>query len=143
MRHRWLIRILFIGLFLLCIAMWGWSYPFREHIDYTGRTGFLEWEFEIGDGGIFMGRNWGFSSPNEAFHWHYEHLGQDPWAGEIYTAGFRLFGFQFFRSPMPHAGMVTFVIIPLWFVSSMSALALVLVWRKTEKSNRDDRSWTT
>jgi hypothetical protein len=132
MGNRWLIRGSFMLPVLLCVVAWGWSYPFRERIAYAGASGVQEWAIELGDGGLFLGRSWGCT---EVPGWSYEHLGKDPFASDIYGAGFCLFGFQFFRSPVPPSGIGSFLIIPFWFPTVLSVMLLFFVWRRTKPKN--------
>jgi hypothetical protein len=130
---------------LLCVGAWGWSYPFREHVDYKRNGGRQDWVFEIGGGAVFVGRNWGGwqGGAEDTPGWHYEHLGKDPWAGELDTGGLRLLGFQFFTSPAPPAGLGSFIKVPFWFASTLLAIALLLVWRKTDKPSPKSRGFNS
>jgi len=129
MKHRWLIRSFFITLLVLCIGAWVWSYPFRERVGYTGRTGYQEWVCEIGGGGVFVGRHWGFTGTPG---WEYLHLGKDNFPDGTDGSPY-LLGFRFFSSPPPPAGLGSFAIVPFWFMTALSTAALVFVWRKTGK----------
>jgi hypothetical protein len=133
MGRRRFIHDFFLALFLFCAGLWGWSYPFREHVDYTGSTGGQEWVVEVGGGAVFVGRNWGGWGAKDAPGWHYAHLGKAPSAGELDSAGFRLFGFQFFNSVAPPAGMGSFAKVPFWFINTLSVMALLVVWWRTRK----------
>ncbi|MEX0775164.1 MAG: hypothetical protein WD042_05560 [Phycisphaeraceae bacterium] len=132
MKHRRLVRSVFLGLLFLCVIAWGWSYPYREHLAYNGVHS-QDWVIELGGGAVFLGRHWGYMDPPG---WDYYHIGKDPHAGDLRGAGFSLLGFQFFTSPAPPAlaGMGSFVIVPFWFLTTLLALALILVWRKTRKA---------
>jgi hypothetical protein len=122
---------LLIGLLLLCLSAWAWSCPYREHVDYkAGPKGPQTWVFEIGGGAIFVGRNWGGweGGAEDLRGWHYQHLGKDPFASDLDNAGFRLLGMQIFTSQAPPKGIGSFIMIPFWFLTIASTLALVIVW---------------
>ena len=126
MSRRWFIRGCFAGLSLICISMWGWSYPFREHLAYNGATS-QEIVIEIGGGSLFLGRNWGFMHPPG---WQYYHTSADPHAGEMDSLGYRLLRFQFAYSPPP-AGWGPIAKIPFWFLTALCICLLWISWRKT------------
>lgn len=120
---RRLLRPRIFVLFMVCALAWIWSYPFRERIAYADDSSRQLWIFELGGGEMFFG-NWGYA---DAPGWELKHLGRDPSAGELEGTGFSLLGFQFFLSPNDDLG--SFVIIPLWFLTILSAIPFLLVWR--------------
>ena len=125
---RRLVRGAFLFLFVLSVGCWGWSYPYREHLSYNGDQS-QACVIELGGGAVFLGRDWGFMTPPG---WSYYHVGHDHDAGELDGAGFGMLGFQCFTSPAPPNGIGSFVKIPFWFLCTVSAVAMIFVWRRTE-----------
>jgi hypothetical protein len=112
----------------LYAAVWGWSYLFRDCIDYTRPDGSYGWIFEIGGGEIAAGRNWG-GWTGEKPGWNYQHLPPDQYASEINGLGVRILGFQFIRLTK-FGGLIK---IPLWFPIGVIALVFYLLGRKARQ----------
>jgi hypothetical protein len=136
-------QYLVFSLFLLCLGVWGWSYPFREHLDYkAGPTGLQTWFVEIGNGAITIGRNFGgyVGGAEDLPGWHYWHLGRDTrYASELDTLGFRLLGFQLFTSHAATQRPVAYVEIPFWFVSTV--MGFLFLWRGPNLRNKPSRGF--
>ena len=141
---RWIIRSFFIGLLLLCVGGWRWSYFFCESLAYQQPRTLNPAEnkyVEVSGGNLLLMTYVPFSDDATPWPvgWTYYHRHRDRddvnWEKRFDSwEGPRFLGFHFFykASPRPAIGNADRGIqVPFWFPTTISAALLWLVWRKT------------
>ena len=124
MMLRWLIRSLFIAFAVICVVVWASSYWRGVDFVFSGNSHNLM--------GYGHGRAYLLSIKNSApqpFYWDIRvqnTSGPTDWRMENREADYAFFGFSFL-----HRSQWSFITIPLYFPTLLSALLLWLVWRKT------------
>lgn len=137
MWRRWIIRSFFLGLLLMCVAVWVGSHAGRAEVSWMGDD---LWVLESGDGQIGL-EHW--PSFREKYGWR---DGEPTWKCSFATASgnappyilddhdYRarrdFLGFMFLWDDPYQSGLCAGG-IPFYFLTVISVLVLLLVWRTT------------
>src|ERR1035437_9628380 len=128
MKRRWIIRSFFIGLLLLCVGGWVWSYKYGWIFRYSRHNGgsvrshwgkiHLTW----------MDDSWA-PFPTERWHIYPADAAIDAnYIKYIHNGHYSHHCLGFFITIEADS---MFVVIPFWFPTTISAALLWLVWRWT------------
>lgn len=140
MIRRWLIRSPFIALAVICVVVWVTSYWRAGDV---GRYGLSAYRAGYNHGRVFLDRlslhndgkffmDYGYYSPPSSSRVHLTVLDSEgDWQGVDRRARYAAFGFSVVHDAVKDVYDFWIVTIPLWFLSLLATLLLMLVWRKT------------
>jgi predicted small integral membrane protein len=131
MKRRWIIRNFFIAVLLLCVGAWAWSYLYLGGISYR-RGQLLVFAANHGELWIrWVERGWGPDGVSVS----YDPVPEDYAMSEKYIRSYPrtkyFLGFFTSKDMNSFTGRERQAGIPFWFVTSVLAIALIYVWRKT------------
>ena len=124
---RWIIRGLCIALLTLWVAAWVGSYFGYMAVQCDSNT--LGWGASLGGGEFTFGEDDQGQDGDLVYFGQYT---TGMWTGDRKTyeaTPYHLFGFAYRPHTGPH--VMRYLMIPLWFPTTLAAGLLWLVWRKT------------
>ena len=141
---RLIIRSFFIGLLVHCVGGWGWSHIYVQCLRFHPTDDFRLYELTIAQGRCFIGEITGERLMILANGWTLQTLNykdsseyhlDEP--NSLDQPNFHLLGFAYGRSTVNLYCWI--VVIPFWFPTTISAILLLLVWRKTRPKKKVER----
>ena len=123
MFYRWLIRSSFLTVLLLLSSMWILSY--RRYFEINTPIGACDIDkgfMVLGE--RYQGQGW-FIDSQSTVGWQFDTMG-----GEYVTSPGHFLGFAF--DPLWDE-VRSFMILPMWYPTAISALILLFAWRRTRR----------